>query len=214
VLADLLKKSPEEIKAVKDPCLELAAALFPAYQQIKESQKERKGALDTMFARLSDAKEMFLGKAFIPDANGTLRLTFGRIKGYEPADAVSYKPFTTLAGVLEKTTGAAPFNTPSKLFDLWKAGDFGRFMHPGLKDVPVCMLYDADTTGGNSGSPVLNARGELVGINFDRTYDATINDYAWSESYSRSIAVDIRYVLWVAQKFGGAGFLLDEMGIR
>ena len=89
MLADLLKKSPEEIKAVKDPCLELAAALFPAYQQIKEAQKARKGALDTLFARLSDAKEMFLGKAFIPDANGTLRLTFGRIKGYEPADAVS-----------------------------------------------------------------------------------------------------------------------------
>jgi len=213
-LVDLLKKSPEEIKAMKDPFLELAAAMYPAYQQIKEAQKSRKGALDTLFARLSDAKEAFLGKAFIPDANGTLRLTFGRIKGYEPADAVFYKPFTTLAGVLEKTTGAAPFNTPPKLFDLWKARDFGRFMHPGLKDVPVCMLYDADTTGGNSGSPVLNARGELVGINFDRTYDATINDYAWSESYSRSIAVDIRYVLWVAQKFGGAGFLLTEMGIR
>ena len=76
------------------------------------------------------------------------------------------------------------------------------------------MLYDADTTGGNSGSPVLNARGELIGINFDRTFEATINDFAWSADYSRSIAVDMRYVLWVTQKFGGAGWLLEEMGIR
>jgi len=76
------------------------------------------------------------------------------------------------------------------------------------------MLYDTDTTGGNSGSPVINARGELVGVNFDRTYEATINDYAWSEEYSRSIAVDIRYVLWVTQKFGRADFLLKEMGLN
>ncbi len=171
-------------------------------------------ALDDLFKADASENAAFLGKNFIPDANGTLRLTYGRVKGYSPADAVYYKPFTTLAGVLDKTTGQPPFNTPSKLFDLYKARDFGRFAHPDLKDVPVCMLYDADTTGGNSGSPVLNAQGELVGVNFDRTYDATINDYAWSEDYSRSIAVDIRYVLWVTQKFGGAGFLLEEMGIK
>jgi hypothetical protein len=203
-----------EIKAVNDPFVSLAVALFPAYQGLRETQKARKGALDTLFARLGEIKELYLGKAFIPDANNTLRLTFGRIKGYEPADAVHFEPFTTLTGVLEKTTGEPPFNTPPGIAELSKARDFGRFEHPVLKDVPVCMLYDADTTGGNSGSPVLNARGELIGVNFDRTYEATINDYAWSEDYSRSIAVDIRYVLWVAQKFGGADFLLEEMGIR
>ncbi len=80
--------------------------------------------------------------------------------------------------------------------------------------MPVCLLYDADTTGGNSGSPVLDARGKLVGVNFDRTYEATVNDYAWSEEYSRSIGVDIRYVLWVAQKFGQAEALLKEMGVE
>ena len=213
-LADLLGKSPQEISARPDPFLRLAAALYPAYRELQEQQKARKGAQDTLFARLVDVKEKFLGRNFIPDANSTLRLTFGHIKGYEPADAVYCKPFTTLAGVLEKTTGAAPFQTPRPLFDLWKTRNFGRFEHPGLKDVPVCMLYDADTTGGNSGSPVLNARGELVGVNFDRTFEATINDYAWSAGYSRSIAVDIRYVLWLAQKFSGAGYLLEEMGVR
>ncbi len=213
-LNDLLGKTPMEIKAVNDPFVSLAVALFPAYQGLRETQKARKGALDTLLARLGEIKELYLGKAFIPDANNTLRLTFGRIKGYKPADAVYFEPFTTLTGVLEKTTGEPPFNTPPRIAELSRARDFGRFKHPVLKDVPVCMLYDADTTGGNSGSPVLNARGELVGVNFDRTYEATINDYAWSADYSRSIAVDIRYVLWVAQKFGGADFLLEEMGIR
>jgi len=97
--------------------------------------------------------------------------------------------------------------------DLNKAKDFGQFFHPEFNSVPACLLYDADTTGGNSGSPVLNARGELVGVNFDRAWEATINDYGWSEDYSRSIAVDIRYVLWVTQKFGGVEYLLREMNV-
>lgn len=213
VLMDMLTKSPEELKEIKDPFLELAEALYPAYQNLKETQKARKGALDQLYPRLIDVKKQFLKKDFVPDANRTLRLTFGRIRGYEPADAVYCRPITTLDGVIEKSTGLEPFDTPSKIFDLFKAKDFGRFEHPELKSVPVCILYDMDTTGGNSGSPVLNARGELVGINFDRAFEATINDFAWSETYSRSIAVDIRYVLWVTQKFGEVEYLLEEMNV-
>ena len=209
----LLEMIPEELDKVQDPFLDLARAVYPAAQELREKQRVRRGALDPLYARLSDVKEIFLGKDFIPDANGTLRLTYGRIKGYEPIDAVYYSPITTLGGVIEKTTGREPFDTPQALVDLFKKRDFGAFEHPRLRDVPVCILYDTDTTGGNSGSPVLNARGELVGINFDRTYEATINDYAWSEEYSRSIAVDIRYVLWVTQKFGRADFLLKELGL-
>jgi len=211
---DLFSRTPQQIAEVKDPFLELARSLYPLIQESRERQKARKGALDPLYAKLSDVKEMFLGKNFIPDANSTLRLTFGRIKGYSPADGVSYKPITTLNGVIEKTTGQEPFDTPKGIRELFAARDLGAFEHPGLRDVPVCILYDCDTTGGNSGSPVLNARGELVGVNFDRTYEATINDYAWSKDYSRSIGVDIRYVLWVTQKFAGAGFLLEEMGIK
>ena len=210
----LLVMTPAQLSAVSDPFLDLARALQPAVEANREKQKARRGELDPLFARLSEAEEAYQGKDFIPDANSTLRWTYGHVKGYEPADAVVYKPFTTLRGVLEKTTGREPYNTPAALLDLARARDFGAFEHPALHDVPVCLLYDTDTTGGNSGSPVLNARGELVGVNFDRTYEATVNDYAWSEDYSRSIGVDIRYVLWVAQKFGKAGSLLKEIGVE
>jgi len=213
VLMGALKISPSELKKMKDPFIKLAGALYPTYQKLKETQKARRGALGYLHAQLIDVKKQFLKKEFIPDANRTLRLTFGRIRGYEPADAVYYRPITTLDGVIEKTTGQEPFDTPPKLSELFQAKDYGRFEHPELKSVPVCILYDADTTGGNSGSPVLNARGELVGVNFDRAWEATINDYAWNESYSRSIAVDIRYVLWITQKFGDVEYLLKEMNI-
>ncbi|MDZ7332344.1 MAG: S46 family peptidase, partial [candidate division KSB1 bacterium] len=147
------------------------------------------------------------------DANGTLRLTYGYIRGYSPRDAIYAAPITTATGILEKATGEEPFDAPQKLIHLINAQDFGRFAHPKLNSVPVAILYNMDTTGGNSGSPVLNARGELVGLNFDRAFEATINDYAWSEAYSRSIAVDIRYVLWVTEKVAGAEHLLQEMQV-
>lgn len=209
----LLQETAEEIRAEKDPFLSLAVSLYPVYQEMKERAKKHKGTLDVSFQRLGSIREKFLGRNFIPDANGTLRMTYGRVRGYEPADAVSYRPFTTLRGLLEKTTGLEPFQSPEGLGRLFRAKDFGSFLHPDLNDIPVCMLYDTDTTGGNSGSPVLNADGNLVGINFDRTYEATINDYAWSREYSRSIAVDIRYVMWIVQKFTGTDSLLKEMGI-
>jgi hypothetical protein len=201
------------LKVMDDPLVELAASLYPEYKKLRKQEDAWSGTLDALYPLLLEVKSQFLAKDFIPDANSTLRLTFGRVKGYSPADAVQYGPFTTLDGVLEKTTGREPFDTPGKLFDLRQAEDFGRFKPEGFSSVPACVLYDADTTGGNSGSPVLNARGELVAVNFDRTYEATINDYAWSPDYSRSIGVDIRYVLWITEKFAGAGFLLDEMGV-
>ena len=211
--AAALDMSAADLKAANDPLIELAASLYPEYKKLRAREDAWSGTLDALSPLLLEVKSQFEDQDFIPDANSTLRLTFGRIKGYSPADAVFYRPFTTLDGVLEKSTGREPFDTPAKLFDLRRAGDFGRFKPEGFKSVPACVLYDADTTGGNSGSPVLNARGELVAVNFDRTYEATINDYAWSPDYSRSIGVDIRYVLWVTEKFAGAGFLLDEMGV-
>ena len=212
-LTTALSKSSQELKKINDPFINLAEALYPTYQKLREIRRTRKGALDKLFAKLAEVKKQVLAKDFIPDANSTLRLTFGRIRGYSPADGIYYNPITTVTGVYEKTTGNEPFDTPQEIINLYKAKDFGKFRHPKLNSVPTCILYDMDTTGGNSGSPVLNARGELVGVNFDRTFEATINDYAWNTHYSRSIAVDIRYVLWVTQKFGGAEYLLEEMGV-
>ena len=213
-LMDSFGRKPADVEAMDDPFVQLARALYPTYQKLREVREQRDGALSKLSALLVDVKQQFQKTSFIPDANSTLRFTFGHIKGYSPRDATYYKPISTLTGVMEKTTGEYPYATPQKVRDLYNAKDFGRYRSAKLNDVPVGILYDMDTTGGNSGSPVLNARGELVGVNFDRAFEATINDYAWSESYSRSIAVDIRYVLWVTEKVGGVKYLLAEMGIQ
>jgi hypothetical protein len=211
----LLTMKPEEIRALNDPFIEFAAALENELEKNRETDRARQGALAKLFAQLIEVKQQWKQTDFIPDANSTLRLTFGHIRGYTPNDAVEYEPITTLAGVYQKhLTGTEDFKAPPQLIDLWRAKDFGKFKSEKLQDVPTAILYDTDTTGGNSGSPVLNANGELVGVNFDRSYEATINDYQWSAEYSRSIAVDIRYVLWVVQKFAGADFLLRELGVR
>ncbi|HAL55053.1 MAG TPA: S46 family peptidase [Bacteroidetes bacterium] len=207
-------KTTAELEQLNDPFLRAAMMMYPIYQRLRETRQQREGALSRLSALLVDVKQQFLKASFVPDANRTLRLTFGRVKGYTPADATHYGPITTLRGVIEKTRAEEPFNTPQKVVDLHRAKDFGRFKHRKLNDVPVAILYDTDTSGGNSGSPIINARGELVGVNFDRAFEATINDYAWSASYSRSIGVDIRYVLWVTQKFTGADYLLNEMGVQ
>jgi len=213
-LVEAFGKPVGEINQIADPFVRAANMMYPTYQKLRETRQRREGALSKLSALLVDVKQQYEKTNFIPDANSTLRLTFGHIKGYTPVDATYFKPITTLTGVIEKTTGSEPYATPQKVLDLYKAKDFGRYKSPKLKDIPVAILYDMDTTGGNSGSPVLNAKGELIGVNFDRAYEATINDYAWSESYSRSIAVDIRYVLWVTEKVGGATHILNELGIN
>lgn len=147
-----------------------------------------------------------------PDANASLRFTYGKVKGYEPREAVIYKPFTTLKGVLEKDTGVFPFNVPEKLKELQRTKDFGRY---GTGDsVPVNFLATTDIIGGNSGSPILNAFGEQIGIVFDGNYEGLGNDIFFSPDYGRTIAVDIRYVLFVTEKFGNAGWILKEMSIK
>lgn len=182
--------------------------------EIKPEQDRREGLLNQLMGDYVNVKEQFLERNFIPDANATLRLTYGYIRGYSPADATYMKPFTTIRGLIEKGAGGDPvYAYPSIIRERWEAQDFGPYVKDNLGDVPVNILYDMDTTGGNSGSPIMNAYGELIGVNFDRAYDATINDFAWNQSYSRSIGVDIRYVLWVADKIDGAHFLLKEIGI-
>jgi hypothetical protein len=154
---------------------------------------------------------VFRDKRFFPDANGTLRVTYGKVRGYSPRDAIRYEFRTHLDGVMEKyVPGDYEFDVPKKLIDLWKNKDYGPY---ATKDgrLPVAFLGTNHTTGGNSGSPALDARGNLVGLNFDRVWEGTMSDLNYDPAICRNIMVDARYILFVIDKYAGAGYLLKEM---
>ncbi|MEY2922634.1 MAG: putative family serine protease, partial [Bacteroidota bacterium] len=156
--------------------------------------------------------ELFPKQRNFPDANSTLRVTYGKVKGYEPNDAVYYEPFTTLDGVMEKyIPGDYEFDVPKKLIDLYKAKDYGNY---GVKGkMPVCFIATNHTTGGNSGSPALDANGNLIGLNFDRVWEGTMSDIFYSPEICRNIMVDARYVLFIIDKYAGAQNLINELKI-
>ena len=148
-----------------------------------------------------------------PDANSTLRFTYGYVNGYSPRDAINYTPFTTFTGMIDKYTGEDPFDFSEKLGKLHQTGNLGRWADPDLDDVPSCFLHECDITGGNSGSAVMNSRGELIGLAFDGNYEAMTGDWEYDLEIQRTISVDIRYVMFLVEKYAGAGYLLDEMEI-
>ena len=146
-----------------------------------------------------------------PDANGTLRVTYGKVAGFSPADAVTYSAHTTLDGVMEKyVPGDYEFDVPQHLRDLQAKKDFGRYGDKNGK-MPLCFLSTCHTTGGNSGSPAIDANGNLIGLNFDRVWEGTMSDIHYDPKLCRNIMVDIRYVLFVIDKYAGAGHLVNEM---
>ncbi len=212
-LDGLLAKPLKSFMSFKDPMLVLADNASKEIEAMKAMVKERNGKLNKLLADYVDVSILFKKSDFIPDANSTLRLTFGNVRGYTPVDATYMKPTTTITGLIEKGENQGEYFLPEIFRELYKKKDFGTFTNKE-GNVPIAFLYNLDTTGGNSGSPVMDENGNLVGVNFDRAYEATINDFAWNESYSRSIGCDIRYVLWVAQKVDHADFILTELGVK
>jgi hypothetical protein len=211
------EKSTAELVAAHDTALALAAALYPLEEENRERLKTRTGAAYRLGPRYADALLLKSGGLVAPDANSTLRVTYGQVKPVEPRDGLLYLPQTTLAGIVEKATGTGEFDAPKAELDAilaLRAGKPTPYIDPRLNDVPVDFLSTVDTTGGNSGSATLNAAGELVGLLFDGTYDTVASDYLFDEEKTRSIHVDSRYMLWVMTNVDGATALLGEMGVQ
>ena len=166
---------------------------------------------DYMRGQMVYCRTQRVPKAFYPDANLTLRVAYGHIKGYTPSDGTYYLPSSTIKGIMEKDNPEIfDYNIPQRLRDIYAAKDYGRWADAS-GEVPVCFIATNHTTGGNSGSPVINADGELIGLNFDRVWEGTMSDIVFDPDICRNIALDIRYVLFTIEKIGGAGYLLDEM---
>jgi len=155
--------------------------------------------------------EVFPNKVFYPDANSTMRLTYGQVNGYSPQDAVYYTPVTHLEGVIEKYVPSDyEFDISDKLLELYRTKDYGPYADANGK-MPVCFIGTNHTTGGNSGSPAIDAHGNLIGLNFDRAWEGTMSDYNYDPTICRNIMVDARYILFVIDKYAGAGHLIEEM---
>jgi len=220
--------SPEALQAIlsgtspppDDAAMRASEALYSIHCSQRDATKALLAERDQLIAKLLEMQKALGTEAFYPDANGCLRLSAGHVEGYQASDAVQHTPVTTLAGLVDKHIEAGPAPTTDGPADvLNKDGEFAcpsRLVHLCNTDAaaaatPVCLLYSTDTVGGNSGSPVLDAHGRFVAINFDRQRLGLMNEFKWSASYSRSIGTDVRFILLLVGQLDGARWLVDEM---
>ena len=215
-LQDLLTKSrKKQLKILKkDPIYKIADELLEAYGTTVRAGYEEfvNKESDMMEQYVRATMDLFPNKDYWPDANSTLRLTYGKMEGSEPQDGLEYKAYTTLDGIVQKyVPGDKEFDVPDKLLELQANGDYGKYATDG--ELRVCFLGSNHTTGGNSGSPALDGKGQLVGLNFDRTWESTMSDLMFNGEICRNIMVDVKYVLFIVDKFAGAGHLVDEMNL-
>jgi len=209
----MASETTAQLKARNDAMLNFAAALLPLREANENRDRATEGAMSRLRPKYFEALKGMRGGVLYPDANSTLRITFGKVIGYKARDAVKYEPQTTLAGVLQKNTGEGEFDSPKNLLDAARAKKTDGYVDPQLGDVPVDFLSTCDTTGGNSGSATMNAKGELCGLLFDGNYEAMGSDYLVNPALTRSIHVDIKYVLWIMDAVDGAQNLLREMSL-
>lgn len=210
-------KDPEAFRKSDDAFVQLAVRLNDVASAVEERRKEVDGNLERVIPQYMSAViawKKSQGKPVYPDANSTLRVTYGTVSPYSPRDGLVKGPFSTVDGILQKATTKEPFIVPATLTQAVKEKRFGVFKDAALGTVPVNFLSSADTTGGNSGSAVMNKRGELVGLNFDSTYESITKDWYFDSAITRAIHVDIRYMLWVMKEVDRADNLLKEMTIK
>ena len=218
--AAVLKKNMDSIPWMvykeKGKLRTLAKALIPVLKEIEDRNTSISAQLNNLMPTLLDARINYNQKKFIPDANSTLRFTYGYISAYKTGLNKHPEPYTQRKEIFEKnSTDNVDYRLSPAVKGLLQTENIAaELLDPETNDLVVCMLYNMDTTGGNSGSPVMDAEGNLVGVNFDRAYTATLNDYSWNADYSRSIAVDIRYVIFTMKYLNHADNLLSEMGIN
>lgn len=209
----LLAKGGEKI--VEDDFLKFAAKIDAEQVPVTQKQNAYNATIAKLRAKYVQARlEWKKDELVYPDANRTIRFTYGQVKPFKPRDAVEYDYITTLTGVMEKETNEDPFTVPAKLKELWQKKDFGRYADSKTGDIPVAFIADLDITGGNSGSPVINGKGEMIGCAFDGNWEAVVGDYYFQPELNRTIAVDARYMLFVLDKYSNAQNILKEMVIR
>ena len=212
----IFDQSVAELRKRHDPLIDFALDLNAEIVAIEEHEHRVEGAISRLRPSWRRALRAFLSRPIDLDANATLRVSLAHVEGYRPRDAVWMEPRTRLAGIVEKHTGEAPFDAPDAVLEAAPEAGSSRWADPRLGDVSVCFLATGDTTGGSSGSPVLNSRGELVGVNFDRVWENVANDFGYNPEIARNISADARYLLWMleATLMPRSKSLLRELGIE
>lgn len=215
VRLELVKKATiADLTKSKDGVLQLALALRPYVKEMEERRERAQGRLALAKPLVIEARRAMQEAPFASDANGTLRVTYGTVRGYrKAADASLFVPFTTLSQVVAKDQKKSPFLVPEPLRRAFEQKRFGPYVDDVLGEVPVDFLADLHITGGNSGSATLNGKGELVGLVFDGNYESMASDWLFVPAITRSIHVDVRYVLWLLDAVFGADHLVREMGV-
>ena len=211
-----LDSSIEEFEASDDPLIRYAVLTYAERMALELESKELRGQFQRWRPEYMEAVIAYnrsLAQPIYADANGSLRVTFGQVRGNQPKDGLINQPFTSLEGILSKDTGVDPFNAPAKQLDLIRAGQYGDYALPSIGTVPVNFLSTLDITGGNSGTATMNSKAQLVGLLFDGVYESIIGDWDFDDAKNRAISVDARYMLWVMEYMDGATNLLEEMTI-